>query len=77
MVIINFKGVGYMLYTASDAIDLAYRIIGKTAASYLGNPNDVQRFRTMAMDIKELYRSAVKNKIKSVEEFESLFNNFQ
>jgi hypothetical protein len=67
-----------MIYTASDAIDLAYRIIGKIAANYLiDNKTDSQHFRLMAMDLKELYRSSCKSKIKTTDEFARFFKEFQ
>ncbi|QEH61709.1 hypothetical protein SCHIN_v1c05120 [Spiroplasma chinense] len=67
-----------MLYTASDAIDLVYRIIGKTSSLSISKgklSND--KCRLIAQDIKEFYRELFKRRIKHENEIEAYFNEYQ
>ncbi|AHI52725.1 hypothetical protein [Spiroplasma culicicola] len=65
-----------MLYTASDAIDLVYRIIGKTSSLLVDSSTQEDKKSKIAFDIKEFYRFVIKSKIKTEIELVNAFDAF-
>lgn len=58
-----------MLYTASDAINLVYKIIGKSL-TLLSNvfDNDKEKQKQVALNLKEFYRYSMKKRIHTESE---------
>ncbi|AGR42016.1 hypothetical protein SDIMI_v3c03120 [Spiroplasma diminutum CUAS-1] len=66
-----------MLYTASDAINLVYKIIGKTLSLLSDNfLNDNEKQKQIALNFKEFYRYSIKKKIYTENEVNVCFENF-
>ncbi|AUM62551.1 hypothetical protein [Spiroplasma monobiae] len=66
-----------MLYTASDAINLVYKIIGKTLALMgEGFKNDKEKQKQVALNLKEFYRYSMKKRVHTESEIISCGETF-